>query len=264
MKPLAGIRIAVTRPAHQSAELARPLEQAGARVHLCPLIRLETNVDAARLDRVVRDLSDYMWIVFTSANGVEHFAHLLSEARVDPEAWRAIRVACVGPATAAAAEQAGFMVTAMPGEHVGAAVAAELRAHGPLQGSKVLIARAAGGGSELPARLRADGALVDDLELYRAVPAAEAGERLKLLVQRGELDLLTFTSGSAITYFVEKVGTPTNIAVAVIGPSTAEVARRFGLRVDIEAHPHTSAGMTNAILDYYAAMRGNRRFDAGE
>ncbi len=264
MKPLSGVRIAVTRPAQQCAELAGPLEQAGAKVELCPLIRVQPSADEKHVRRVLSHLGEYAWIVFTSANGVEQFTHLLHDANIAATAWSRCRVACVGPATAAAAERNGFSVTAMPSDYMGAAVADKLQAHGPLLGAKVLIARGAGGGSELPARLRAAGAVVEDVELYRSLPDLAGAERLHALINRGEIDLLTFTSGSAVNYFVERVGNPSNLVVAVIGPSTAEIARRLGLRVDIEANPHTTAGLTKAILDYYAAAGGHRRSDAGK
>ena len=264
MKVLSGIRIAITRPASQSVELAEPLEQAGAVVHVCPLIRVEGVVDGRVRQRVVSALPRYDWLVFTSVNGVQQFMELLRAGGAEQGQLRHARVACVGPATAAAARRAGFDVTVMPADHLGAELPAALAAFGSLAGQNVLIARAAGGGTDLPSGLRARGAHVDDLELYRSVPDVEGAARLASLVEDNGIDLLTFTSGSAVTYFVDKIGNPTNMAVAVIGPSTAQVARSFGLRVDIEADPHTAAGMIKAILDYYAAAGGNRRSDAGK
>ena len=264
MNVLAGVRIAVTRPAHQSVELAQPLEQAGAVVHICPLIRAEATVDAGVRQRVLSALPRYDWLVFTSVNGVQHFMELLRAAGADQAALGNARVACVGPATAAAAHQAGFDVAVTPSDHLGAELPAALAALGSLVGRNVLIARAMGGGTDLPAGLRARGAHVEDLELYRSVPDVEGAARLATLIEDNAIDLLTFTSGSAVTYFVDKIGNPTNMAVAVIGPSTAQVARSFGLRVDIEANPHTAAGLIKAIIDYYAAAGGNRRSDAGK
>ena len=256
MKPLAGIRIAVTRPAHQSAELAAPLEAAGATVHICPLIRAEPTVDAAQWNRVKSELHEYAWIVFTSTNGVEHFAALLRDGDMQIAELDNARVACVGPATAKSAEAHGFRVSLVPDQFLGTVVADALAEAGAVSGRKILLARAGGGGAELPARLKGRGAVVEDLELYRSVPDDDGTARLRLLLGRSEVDVLTFTSGSAVTYFVEQIGHPAKMVVAVIGPSTAHVARKLGLRVDLEADPHTSAGMIQAITDYYAARRG--------
>jgi uroporphyrinogen-III synthase len=256
MKPLTGVRIAVTRPAHQSAELAGPLAAAGADVRLCPLVRVESTLDAEQWRRVCTQLPEFSWLVFTSTNGVEQFVARLGEAGLSASVLDRCRVACVGPATAKAAESNGFVVDLIPDQFVGSAVADALAATGPLDGTRILLARAGGGGDELPARLQARGAQVEDLELYRSVVDREGATQLASLMSREAVDLLTFTSGSAVTYFVEYIGKLASTAVAVIGPSTAQTARGLGLRVDIEADPHTIAGMIRAIIDYYAADRG--------
>lgn len=256
MNTLAGIRIAVTRPAHQSEELAAPLAAAGATVHTCPLIRAEPTVDAAQWQRVMGQLREYTWLVFTSTNGVEHFTALMRGADLPLTELQNARVACVGPATANSAAAHGFRVSVVPKQFLGSVVAEALLEAGPLSAHKILLARAGGGGVELPNRLREYGAHVEDLELYRSMPDRAGAERLRVLLERGEVDVLTFTSGSAVTYFVEQIGNPANMVVAVIGPSTAQVARKLGLRVDLEADPHTTAGMIQAITDYYAAARG--------
>ena len=256
MNELHGVRIAVTRAFGQSDDLAAPLEAAGATVYVCPLIRIEKTIDYAQWQRIKGRLGDYEWVIFTSINGVEHFAELLHTAGVAVDALGKSRIACVGPATATAAEKHGFVVAALPEVFKGAAVAGVIGRHGPVSRVKILLARAGGAGNELPRELRGRGAEVEDFELYRSVPDEDGADRLRGLIGRGDLDLLTFTSGSAVTYFAEKVGNPANMAVAVIGPSTAHAARQLGMRVDIEADPHTTAGLIKAIIDYYAAGGG--------
>ena len=256
MKSLQGIRIAVTRALSQSEELAAPLRAAGATVHTCPLIRIENTVDRAQWQRVKGRLGEYGWVVFTSVNGVEQFVRHLHANGLALHVLAKARIACVGPATAVAAEQHGLPVAAIPDVFTGAAIAGAIAQHGPISKVGILLARAGGGGSELPRDLRALGAEVDDFELYRSVPDIAGADRLRGLLRVQDVDLLTFTSGSAVTYFVETIGNPADMAVAVIGPSTAHVARRLGLRVDIEADPHTTAGLIKAIIDYYAADGG--------
>ena len=71
MKPLTGSRIAVTRAANQAEELALPLEEAGATVYRCPLIRIEPYAVDDRMRSVLQTLGDFDWLIFTSVNGVE-------------------------------------------------------------------------------------------------------------------------------------------------------------------------------------------------
>lgn len=254
----------MTRPAGQSAELAQALEEVGAHVLICPLIRIEpfAEVEAAR--RVLRDFDEFGWVIFTSANGVDQFMRLVAEQKPEGVSFRGKQIACVGPATAAAAERYGLTVDAIPGEFVGDAVAGLIGERGEIAGRRVLIARAAGGGKALPAELRAQGALVEDLELYRSVGDPAGAQALDELLSRGDVDVVTFTSGSAVRYFVESVEIPGKLRVAVIGPSTADVARSCGLRVDIQGNPYTIAGLVGAIVEYYAASAAKERSDAGE
>lgn len=264
MEQLSGVRIVVTRPAAQSRELVAPLEEHGAEVAVCPLIRIDPAVDADAVRRVWRDFDDFAWVVFTSANGVDQFMRLVAEAKSPGLSLRGKQIACVGPATALAARRHALAVDVVPADFTGEAIAGQLARTGEIRGKRVLIARAGGGGAGLPAGLRAAGAMVDDLELYRSVGDPEGARLLAELVAAGRVDVVTFTSGSAVRYFADTIDTPGNLMVAVIGPSTAEVARNCGLPVDIEANPHTTAGLVTAILEYFAAKRGNWRSDAGE
>ena len=256
MADLSGVRIAVTRAATQSRELSEPLQQAGAIVEACPLIRVQPHAVDEEMRRVLARLDTFDWVVFTSANGVDQFFRVVAEARLDAAVLRGRKLACVGPATAAAAARYGLHPDAIPDVFVGGAVAAAILGLGSLEARKVLIARATGGGQELPRSLREHGAEVVELELYESVLDPDGAGRLRDLTDQGKIDLVTFTSGSAVNYFVQTVDPQKQVVIAVIGPSTAQVARERGLRVDIEAHPHTTAGLVTAILNYYAARRG--------
>lgn len=251
MSSLSGLRIAVTRPAAQSRELTQLLEAAGAQVLACPLIKVEPRVvDVPAID-------EYDWVVLTSVNGVDLLLRALAAHGTGTDVLRRrARIAAVGPATAAALHRHGLTPDAIPNEYVGEAVAAAMAARESLSGRRVLLARATGGGEALPTELRRRGAEVDDLELYRSVLDADGAARLKSAVSAREIDVITFTSGSAVTYFAQTIGASDGIVVAVIGPSTAEVARQHALPVEIEASVHTAEGLVTAITAYYAAKRG--------
>jgi uroporphyrinogen-III synthase len=253
MSGLTGIRIAVTRAAEQADELAGALRDRGAEVVVTPLIRIEPRIDEGEVRAAIADLPTYEWIVFTSVNGVDLFMQALRSA--GREIGKEAGVACVGPATAAAAARHGLRTSVIPDEYVGHAIADALAAHVPLQGARILLARAEGGSAELPERLSAGGATVVDIRLYRTVADAAGSRALRAELERGALDVITFTSGSTIRYFNEMVGTPGRAKVAVIGPVTAEAARKAGMKVDIVAVPHTAEGIVGAIAGYFEENR---------
>jgi uroporphyrinogen-III synthase len=125
----------------------------------------------------------------------------------------------------------------------------------------VLLARAEVARDVLPEGLAARGYAVDVLPVYRTVPAAPAAEDLDR-VRRGAVDAITFTSSSTVTNFCDLVGAPPEPQplVVSIGPVTSATARERGLRVDIEADPHTLAGLVAAL---HESMPDRSRSGAG-
>jgi uroporphyrinogen III methyltransferase/synthase len=240
--PLAGLRIMVTRADRQAAALAEALEALGADAVRCPVIEIEPiAVDPAALG----DLGRYDWLVLTSANGVDRLSEVLREAGRDFPAH--IKVAAIGPETAARAEAAGMTPALVPERFIAEELADALTA-AMAPGARILLARAAGARDVLPQQLRARGADVDVLETYRAVPPA--GVRSRLAACLPVVDLITFTSSSTVRNFVDALdgALPDRVRIACIGPITAQTARDLGLRVDIIAQEYTTRGLVDAIV----------------
>ena len=79
--PLFGQQIVVTRAADQAAELSDRLRALGADPIELPVIALESPADAAPLDRAIKNLASYDWLIFTSVNGVRFFLERLDQSR---------------------------------------------------------------------------------------------------------------------------------------------------------------------------------------
>ncbi len=164
-----------------------------------------------------------------------------------------LRVAAIGPATAEALRARGIEAELVPEEYVAEAVADALAGGYDLAGRKILLPRAAEARKVLPLRLRAAGAAVEEVVAYETGPDLEGIAGLRAALDRGELDLVTFTSASTVRQFVARAGADMGSArVAVIGPITAAAARSAGLRVDVEANEYTVEGMLTAIREYFA------------
>jgi hydroxymethylbilane synthase len=239
---LAGLRVLVTRADGQAQSLADALRAQGAAVVACPVIEIEPiPVSRERL----ATLAGYDWLVLTSANGVDRLFELLDAARLAFPIH--IKVAAIGPETAARLRTHAIEPALVPERFVAEELADRLRADLP-PGSRVLLARAAGSREVLPDRLRSQGATVDVLETYRAVPPAGLAARLRSAL--AGVDLVTFTSASTVRHFVEALdgAIGPSLEVAVIGPVTAAVARELGLRVDIIAAEYTTRGLVDAIV----------------
>ncbi len=245
-----GLRVMVTRPEAQAEELSRLLMDRGAEVVRCPVIVIEPlPVDLPPLGPLDR----YDWVVFTSANGVERFLELLAEARMVMPG--SVRIAAIGPETAARLEQRGLAVAIVPERYV-AEDLAEAMPSSLLAGARVLLPRAAGARDVLPDRLRAQGATVKVIETYRAVGPPGLSERLSALLPG--VDVVTLTSSSAVRNFAAAVregSMPAECLVTCIGPITAATARELGLRVDIIAQEYTARGLVEALERYRMSTR---------
>jgi uroporphyrinogen III methyltransferase/synthase len=230
-RPLFGRRIAVTRARPQASALAARLAELGAEVLEAPAIRLE------EVEFEPPDLASFDVVALTSANGVER---LLGG---DVRALAGVTVAAVGSATAAALYARGIVADVIPERAVAESL---LDALGDVRGRRVLVATAAGARDVLPAGLRAGGAEVSELHLYRTV--AESVDADGVL----GCDLVTFTSSSTVTNLVgalREAGRDAGAVRAVsIGPVTSASLREAGVEPVAEADPHDVDGLVAAVL----------------
>ena len=266
--PLAGRTVVVTRPRGQAAGRAAPLERAGARVLLCPVVEIVPLAPTDELRAAVADLEGYGTVVFTSANGVAIFCDALRECGLEPAALASRELVAIGPATAAVLEERGLVASLVPEEHVAEGVVAALAERADrLAGRRVLLPRARGARPVLPDELRRRGALVDVVDLYEAVPAAV----LPCAPADVEAaDYVTFTSSSTASAFVALLGGEraaerlAGVRAASIGPVTSATLRELGLPVAVEATRYTASGLAEAIVQDAAARVGAHGAAAGE
>jgi uroporphyrinogen III methyltransferase / synthase len=238
--PLFGQRIVITRDHRQSRDLAEPLEALGAEVIALPVIEIQPPADPAPLARAMAQLDSYDWIIFTSVNGVRRFVSSLDDIRK----LRG-KIAAIGPATQAAVEALHLKADVVPEEYVAESLLDALAGE-DLEGKRILLPRAAVARDLVPAELAKRGAIVDVVEAYRTEVPANLAERVKEVLAR-KPHWITFTSSSTVKNFagVASVG---GMKIASIGPITSATAREQGLHVEVEASPHTMAGLVDAIL----------------
>ncbi len=258
--PLAGKRIVITRPMAQAAALADKLAALGAEPIFFPTIQIAPADDYAPLDAALRQLDQYQWIVFTSANAVAIFWERLRRhlpARVPAAAGgftglvpAALQFAAVGPATARALEKHGALAKIVPDEYVAEALAAGL---GDVAGQRFLLPHAELARDALADALRRGGATVDEIAIYRTLPAAPDPRGLAEL-KRG-VDAITFTSASAACNFALVIAGETLLGrpaiIACIGPVTAAAAKQAGWPARVVAAEYTLDGLVAALAEHF-------------
>jgi uroporphyrinogen III methyltransferase/synthase len=243
LRKLDGIRVVVTRAAHQAEELARPLRELGAEPVLLPVIAIAPPADSAPLRAAAADAAAYNWIVFTSANAVRAFAD-----QVDKPASVAARIAVIGVATQRVAERHGFRVSLIPGQHLAESLVSAFD-DVDLQGQRILIPSAAETRDVLREGLRERGARVDVVEAYRNVLPEAARICAPSIFREPFPDWVSFASSSAVNNLARIVDADSlkRVKIASIGPITSETIRQQGLSVAAEGREHSVQGLIEAL-----------------
>ncbi|MYE88832.1 uroporphyrinogen-III C-methyltransferase [Candidatus Poribacteria bacterium] len=254
-KPLFGRRIIVTRARAQASGFAECLESSGAEVIQFPTIETQPIPDNTALDRAIAQLSTYNWVIFTSVNAVEYFYRHLRENGKDTRSLGNARICAVGQKTVSALNQIGIRADYVPSQYRGSVLAAELEG---VEGQKILLPRASIAADDLPNGLRDRGVIVDAISIYETIKAGAGGrEALEADLHSGRIDMVTFTSSSTVTNFLEMFDSPplatllNQVHIAVIGPSTEATAKAHGLVVDIVAKQASVESLAEEIVEFY-------------
>jgi len=237
-RPLAGRSVAVTRARAQASGLAARLRELGADAVETPAIRI------APLPGPVPEIERYDLVCLTSPNGAHELFARLHGAGRDARAFHGVRVAAIGPGTAAALREYGLIADVVPERFVAEGLV-EALADVPV--TRALVARAAQARDVLPDALRARGAEVDVTSLYETVadPLTDAE-----IAAVSRADYVTFTSSSTVRFFFAAAGDALGpgTRLASIGPVTSQTLREHGREPDVEAERHDIDGLVAAIL----------------
>jgi uroporphyrinogen-III synthase len=209
------MRVVVTRPRAQAAELTARLEELGHEVVLCPLIEVEPLGDGPL------ELAGYDWVVVTSQNGAGELARR-RRGPLPP-------VAAIGPGTAAALRRHGIEPQLVPAVSSQEGLLDAL----PRPAGRVVLAAAEGA-----RRLLVDELDADFLPLYRTVELAPA--------EPPQGDLAVVASPSAARALA---AAGASLPVVSIGPETTRAARAAGLTVAAEARTHDLDGLVAAVVE---------------
>ena len=256
--PLSGKVVLVTRPADQAAAMVDLLHQRGAKTVVQPVIQIAEPDNWDPVDTAIDRIDRYDWVVFSSTNGVKMFCDRL-EQRVGPEAnLTNLKVAAIGPATAAALRERDISVDLVP-ESFRAEVLA-LALADEAYGRKFLLPRASRGRKILPDSLAQWGADVDQLVVYKSTDISTKTAEIAPITDKlasSQIDWVTVTSSAIARSLAHMFGENLKkTRLAAISPLTAETIRELGFTTDAIAKEYTIEGLIRAIV---AASNENDR-----
>jgi uroporphyrinogen III methyltransferase/synthase len=261
-RPLFGKRVLVTRPKDHAADFVERLEAAGAAVIEAPLVRILPPEDYVPLDEACARAGTFDWIVFSSTNAVEAFMDRLLAGPHDLRHLAGARLAVVGSATAERLARYGLKVDLIPAEFRAEALVRAIADTGDVRGMKVLLPHADIGREVIAEELRRAGAEVTEVVAYRTVvaePEREGEPDIYRMLLEHRIDVVTFTSASAVRSFVQVVGAEPaadllrTTVVAAIGPVTAEAARQYNIDSTVVPAQYTIPALVDAIVRHFEA-----------
>ena len=258
LRPLAGVRVVVTRAERQAGGLAAAFAAAGAEVELLPLLEVTRPADPGPLASAAAELRLYDWVVFTSANAVE--ALLTDSLGPRTELTAAgdglpprLRVAAVGTATAAELRGRGVepTVAAAGVDQSAAGLLAALLPHLDC-GQRVLLPLAADALPTLRDGLLAAGIAAVAVTAYEKRLPPEAPRRAAELFADTPIGWVTFTSPSVVRHFAGLFGDDWQrrrgeLRAISIGPVTSAELRRQGVEPAAEAPEPTNEKLVAAV-----------------
>jgi uroporphyrinogen III methyltransferase/synthase len=256
--PLFGKRVLVTRPRHQASELVNGLILLGAVPHVLPAVEIREPADWEPVDRALRRLSSYNWLVFTSANGVNYLLRRLPQLGLDLRVLGPLKLAAIGPKTADALRRFHLEPDVVPARFQSEDLAEELRKQ--IQpGQRVLLARADRGRELLREELSRI-AEVEQIAVYSQVDTVAADSRVFDHLRRGEIDCITLTSSNIARALVKSLDehsrarlASAEVKLVSISPVTTATVKEMGLPVAAEATEATTNGILDALMSLYVA-----------
>ena len=257
-KPLFGKNIIVTRARAQASEFSKKLASLGANPIEFPTIEIVPPDNWSELDNAISELDQYDWLIFTSVNGVKFFLARLKETGRDLRALAKIKIAAIGPKTAQELKDLCIVPDIVPYEYRAEAIVEEFKRQG-VSKATVLIPRAQEAREVLPEELREMGFTVNVVTAYRTVRPKHDLDSVKQMLKDRQIHMITFTSSSTVRNFVamfeqekdDLTKWMQHIAVACIGPITAETAKDLGFSVDIMPDEYTIDGLVEKIIQFF-------------
>jgi len=227
-KPLYGKRIIVARVTPGPSKLSSKLLELGCHVieQQCANVAPLTGPGSA-LEKTLKNIRNYTWLVFTSSVGVGLFFDHMIKAGADIRRLSHLKIACVGPETGKALQKWGINADYYPDEYNGVALA-----HGLIMLSgnneKLLIVRDKDGAEDLTRRLSGVGIPFDDTAIYEKTPVI--GKPVDT-----DVDLVAFTSSSGVEGFVKAAAQADfrHMKAICIGEMTAAIAKKHGMEVRV-------------------------------
>jgi len=253
-RPLAGVRVLITRADKDGDPFRQRLEELGADVLNLPTIAIEPPLDWRPVDAALSRLQAYHYIVFTSRNAVEAVIGRLTHLGLGDTIPPGPEVVAAGEVTASRLHALGVDTLMRPDVQSVRGVAAALL-DDDLRERRILYPTSDLSPTWLRDELAAAGADVEQVVAYRTVRPPADDQSVIDALKQGKIDVLTVASPSAVQNLIAILRPDHDCLrltrVVCIGRTTAWTAEEEGLDPMAVAREPTVEGLVEAICSLY-------------
>lgn len=262
--------IGFMRPTDRMKESLELAKKMGFDAMCAPSLEILPGEDGV-YEALERDLVPGAVAVFSSASAADLVRARLGD-RLKP-AFEGVRIVAIGPATAGKLREMGLEPDDVPEDHSSEGAVAHL--NGQVSGKRVLLLRSDCGRDALSDGLRAEGADVEDLAVYRVKEYGISNGLLHIvmMIKQGRLDAMAFTSPKSAESFIQRIEGRFGredarrymsvVRIAAIGAPTAEKLEELGYHADIVPQEATFPAMLEAVRSAFPERRGHGPGDGG-
>lgn len=256
-----GKNIIVTAPQNYNHRLSKIINKAGAKAIPMPVINISLMDDKSEIDKVLKDIKSYKWIVLPSRNAIISFFSRAEEININNSELNKTTYCAIGKDIE---YLKSFSVDSIltPCEPSPQGIVESLKSQSPINSNIAVFVPLVIGLPEpnvVPDfinNLKKIGLNVKRINAYvTSLNNIESYKKEITSIKKGEIDLIAFTSSAeieAIIYMVGGVKHLSKTPIACFGPYTAGNAKRLGLKPCFVSKDYSSfEGYVNSMKEYF-------------
>ena len=198
---LFGLRVLVTRPAHQQQNFTRLLRDTGAVPISMPMIHISAVPETQAARHQLTALKTFDYVIFVSPNAVR-FAHNLL-----PMPWQTslTQIAAIGDSTGQCLLNCGMQVDLVPNEGFSSEKLLQMEQLNSVEGKKIAIVHGDTGRGLLKRVLTERGAQVESVVVYcNSIPYYSQAQQIEIFLQK-QPQIVCITSNQGILNLTKTV-----------------------------------------------------------
>lgn len=251
-KPLFGLSFMLTRSYQGNQKLSARLKEEGAMVTECPTIQVKKIPLTIESKKILKNLEDISWILFTSSNAVELFLENLASNGHDLRDISHVKIGAIGDATCAKLKSCFLECDLLANPSTSEGLALNLVREN-ISGKKILLPCAEKTRGVIKKICEENHCQFIELPIYRVERVELPRDQVENLMHIPPHWIL-FASASAVENFYEMakdfLPTLAHFRIGCIGQVTADSVKKLGLKVDMIASKPTVENFVQDLIAY--------------